>query len=407
MIQRDSDKFGQLFESMPVAALVIERDGDVVRANRAAEATFRAARQMLTECSIGDLFPTFFERPDFRWIGSAATEAGAPAPERWVEVAALALDGTAFMAEILASNLRTSVDESFVVFARTAVAHSPADDEVRRHQDLLCTVQRMEAIGSLAAGVAHDLNNWLSVVLSCTTLALEALSTKDAIRLDLEEAHGAAEYAADLTRRLLAVGGNQTAQQVNVNERLLCAQKLLARLVGKRIQLSMDLKAVGSVQIDPIQLDQILLNLAINARDAMPHGGRLVIETANATFPVDPDNSLTSRDYAVITVTDTGTGMDEATLARIFEPFFTTKASGKATGIGLSTVLGIVKRQNGEIRVRSDVGRGTAFEIYLPCSENVSESDRSTRTRARGPESAGSEPKSQIRKGVRSLRRTG
>jgi two-component system cell cycle sensor histidine kinase/response regulator CckA len=232
--------------------------------------------------------------------------------------------------------------------------------------------QKMEAFGGLAAGIAHDFNNLLTAILGFSELALGREDLATITRGDLEQIHAAGSSAASLTRQLLAFSRKQILQPqiLDLNQLVERIKKLLHRTIGEDIQLVTLLTSpLGRVCADPGQIDQVILNLAINARDAMPAGGTLTI----ATDHVDLDDQHRARHAdglggpcVVISVTDTGIGMDEATLARLFEPFFTTKARDKGTGLGLATVYGIVKQSGGSISVASEPGRGTTFKIYLP-----------------------------------------
>jgi CheY-like chemotaxis protein len=230
----------------------------------------------------------------------------------------------------------------------------------------------MEAIGRLAGGVAHDFNNLLSIILSYTWLTLEDLPSDSPLREDLQQISLAGERAAALTQQLLAFSRQQVLelQVADLNQLVQGMEKLIRRLLGEDIELTMQLgKPLGKIKVDQTQIEQVLLNLAANARDALPNGGSLSIATQNvdriADAPSD-DEGLTAGPYVMLTVTDSGSGMDEVTRARIFEPFFTTKPLGKGTGLGLATVFGIVKQSAGQISVVSAPGGGTTFRVYLP-----------------------------------------
>ena len=254
-------------------------------------------------------------------------------------------------------------------------------------EEQLRVSQKMDAIGALAGGVAHDFNNLMSVVLTYVGFAQEALIQGDPILEDLSEVQKAAERAAALTRQLLAFGRKQIFQPVplDLNHVAEGIDRMLRRVVGERIELVQELAPdLGTTVADPGQLEQVLMNLVINARDAMPDGGKLTIETANievdagiAAMQVEEPGSLMeplhAGSYVMIAVTDTGCGMDEVTRSRLFEPFFTTKAVGKGTGLGLPTVYGIVKQSKGVIRVVSAPGEGSTFTIYLPREKNITE----------------------------------
>lgn len=244
--------------------------------------------------------------------------------------------------------------------------------ERRTLEDQFRQAQKMEAVGRLAGGVAHDFNNLLTVITVYTDMLMADFGVDDPRRADMQEVRKAADAGARLTRQLLAFSRQQVIEpRVVVLEDLVRqTQKLLTHLIGEDIELATQFWSTPCVvHIDPGQLEQVIMNLAVNARDAMPTGGKLTIETA--VVDLDQENSkahwpATTGRYIVLAVSDTGIGMDEPTRAKIFEPFFTTKGPGKGTGLGLATVYGIVKQSGGFIWVHSKPGEGATFKIYLP-----------------------------------------
>jgi len=244
--------------------------------------------------------------------------------------------------------------------------------EKRSLENQFRQAQKMEAVGRLAGGIAHDFNNLLTVIMSYTDMLSEGFSIEDSRADDLDQIRRAAVTASSLTRQLLAFSRQQVIEPrlVNLNDVVSSSEKMLQRLIGEDVELVTILTSDPiAVVIDPSQLEQVIMNLSVNSRDAMPEGGKLTLETTNvamdAEYARDHWPAHAGR-FAMLAVSDTGTGMDEETRARIFEPFFTTKEVGKGTGLGLATVYGIVKHSNGFIWVYSEPGFGTTFKIYLP-----------------------------------------
>jgi two-component system cell cycle sensor histidine kinase/response regulator CckA len=243
--------------------------------------------------------------------------------------------------------------------------------EQKQLQGRLAQSARMEAVGQLASGVAHDFNNLLTIIKGYSSLLLENGSAKGNAHA-AREIQEAADRAAALTRQLLAFGRKQTLQPriLDLNTVVHGLEKMLRRVVTENVELTIDTASkLGSVNADPVHMEQVILNLVVNARDAMPSGGKLIISTGHLISPNDigaDESLLRAGSYITLSVSDTGIGMDATTRARVFEPFFTTKELGKGTGLGLSTVYGIVKQSNGHIAVDSEPGRGTKFTLFLP-----------------------------------------
>jgi PAS domain S-box-containing protein len=266
-----------------------------------------------------------------------------------------------------------------IAFAIDLSARKEAETGRRRAEEALSASeaqlrqsQKMEAVGRLAGGVAHDFNNVLSVILCYAEVILSGLAETDPLRDDIEEIRKAGSRAAALTRQLLLFSRQQVAEAkvLDLHELLTGLERMLTRILGEDVDLALVApKAPGRVKADPSHVEQVIMNLVVNARDAMPTGGKLTIETANVTLADDYAEShvpAKAGEYVMLAVTDTGVGIDKDTQLRIFEPFFTTKEKGKGTGLGLSTVFGIVQQSGGHVWVYSELGVGTTFKVYLP-----------------------------------------
>jgi signal transduction histidine kinase/ActR/RegA family two-component response regulator len=273
------------------------------------------------------------------------------------------------------------------VLNRSENRRASADEALQQSEKLLQQSQKMEAVGLLAGGVAHDFNNALGVMMGYGELILMKVSNDSTMRGHAEGIVAAGRRAAALTRQLLAFSRKEVMQPVvlDLNARVRDIEKMLRRLIGENIEIRFKPEArIGRVNADPGQIDQVLMNIAVNARDAMPHGGVLSIETSNVELDeiaVRQHPQATTGSYVVLSISDNGCGMDKNTLSQIFEPFFTTKESGKGTGLGLSTVYGIVKQNKGHVGVYSELARGTTFKIYLPrIADGVSATAEGTQT---------------------------
>jgi two-component system cell cycle sensor histidine kinase/response regulator CckA len=360
-------RYHELFDGAPVGLIRSLPDGRILAANAAAaRITGFPSVAALLDVSVADLYADISDRA--RVI--AALERGETLQD--LEIQGRRQDGTLIWVSV---NVRPVKDAG----GRTLhYEWSLADITERRQlESQLRQAQKMEAVGQLAGGVAHDFNNLLTVIGGRCYLMLGKLGPDDALRREVELVRGAAERAARLTHQLLAFSRKQVLEPrvLDLNETVTGIEPLLRRLIGEDIEISVACGAeLGRVKADAGQVEQVILNLAVNARDAMPQGGRLVLETANVTVDERaarrvPD--LAPGCYVVLSVTDSGHGMDAATRAQIFEPFFTTKEVGKGTGLGLATVYGIVKQSGGFIEVESEPGRGASFKVYLPRVEEA------------------------------------
>jgi two-component system, cell cycle sensor histidine kinase and response regulator CckA len=301
------------------------------------------------------------------------------------------LDGTQFAVEqrsfpVWRGDKRIGAVISFVDVS----ARRQAEEALRSSEEQLRQAQKMEAIGQLTGGIAHDFNNMLAVILSSASFLARGLAAADPRREDVEEITLAAERAASLTRQLLAFSRKQVLEPrlLDLNQVIGNLEKMLQRLVGENIEVATVLPSgLGTIKADAGQLEQVIINLAVNARDAMRGGGKLRIETANGEVDgSDPNKPAFVQPgiYVLLAVSDTGIGMEAATQQRIFEPFFTTKEKGKGTGLGLSTCYGIVKQSGGYILVDSEPGHGTVFKVYLPRVSDVPQPEAaSSKTPAR------------------------
>ncbi len=346
--------------------ITIDHSGRITEFNKAAERVFGYRRADVMGREMGTLLiPPALQARHREGLARYLATGEGPALGRRLELSAIRADGTEFPVELTITRLPSDGPPMFTGFLRDITERRQLEDELRQ-------AQKMEAVGRLAGGIAHDFNTLLTVIGGRARFALERLTSGTPPRRDLETIIGATTRAEALTRQLLAFGRKQMLkvqvldlEQVVENMRL-----LLERTIREDVLIS-TIVAPGLAQVkaDRTQIEQVIMNLVVNARDAMPQGGRLTIELSNAeldTAYARTRPEVSPGAYVLLAVTDSGVGMDRATQARIFEPFFTTKPPGAGTGLGLATVYGIVKQSNGHIAVYSEPGVGTTFKVYLP-----------------------------------------
>jgi PAS domain S-box-containing protein len=357
--QRLARRFCDLFESSPDAIFVQDLDGNILDANPEACSICSQPRDALVGLNMSRLMPAG---------NLSELLEGAPRLARGevmhTEAIIRAADGSSTPVTISCSKMEFTGQPALLLHARDT-------SEQKKLQEQFYQSQKMEAIGRLAGGIAHDFNNLLTAIIGYNELVLGGLRDMDPLRRSSEEVRKAAERAAHLTKQLLAVSRKQTLQPriVDMNLCVTEIEKMLRRLLGDDVELSViPSPKAACVKADPNQLEQVLMNLAVNARDAMPSGGQLFIRISSVAVnsPLDAAPDLPSGSYIVLRVTDTGVGMSEEVQAQVFEPFFTTKEPGKGTGLGLATCYGIVKQSGGRIVCESAPNRGTTFSIYLP-----------------------------------------
>jgi PAS domain S-box-containing protein len=368
-LSQSADRYRDYFENAKDAIYVHDLAGHYIMVNKAGEDLIGYSREEILQMRISDVVPRHY----LDHIHTRLKEKLADHSLTIYECEAIRKDGSRVPIEVSSRLIyENGVPVAVQGSARDITERKRAEEALRASQLQLQQSQKLEAIGQLAGGVAHDFNNMLTAIMGYTDLSLRRVGLENPIRRNLEETKKAAERAASLVRQLLAFSRKQILEPkvLDLNDVVKDMQKMLTRLIGENIKLATRLETdLGSVKADPCQVEQIIVNLVVNARDAMPRGGRVTIETANVSLDAQTAAkhvAVNQGEYVMLAVSDTGSGMDQETQARIFEPFFTTKEVGKGTGLGLSTVYGIVKQSGGNIWVYSEPGFGTVFKVYLP-----------------------------------------
>jgi two-component system cell cycle sensor histidine kinase/response regulator CckA len=367
---RDSEgRYRLLFERNPLPMWVYDVETlSFLAVNGAVVNSYGYSQEEFLNLTIKDIrpiedIPAFLEK-----ISNASVELNESSTWRHQKK-----DGTIIDVEITSHPLSFAGRRARLVLANDITERKRAEEALQLTEEQLRQALKMEAVGKLAGGVAHDFNNLLTAITGHSEMCLKQLTPQNSLHRHIDQIKKAGDRATALTRQLLAFSRKQILQPevLDLNQIVLELSKMLQRLIGEDIDLLMGLAAdLGKVKADPNQLEQVLMNLVVNARDAMPKGGKLTIETSNVHLSkADRHVSVPAGDYVMLAVSDIGCGMDPETQARIYEPFFTTKEVGKGTGLGLATVYGIVKQSEGSIWAYSEVGLGTTFKIYLPAVE--------------------------------------
>jgi PAS domain S-box-containing protein len=372
LLKASEERFKIYVELSPNAVFVVDENGQYIDVNPAASTITGFSKDELLTMKILDLLPQESQewgKDSFKQLFATGYYQGEAAFKRkngeigYWSLTAVKLSSCMFMGIV------------------TDVTEHKRDEQIKAKLEIrLNQSQKMEAIGQLAGGVAHDFNNKLMTIMGFTELSKMDIHDSDKLLHYLDEIRRAAEHSKDITFRLLAFSRQQVISPLalEANKVIADALKSLSRLIGEHISISLrPYDKLWSIRMDPVQLDQVVMNMAINARDAMPGGGSLVIESRNTTMDTKSCRAIADAvpgDYVLITFSDTGTGMDKETLSHLFEPFFTTKEVGKGTGLGLATIHGIIRQNKGFIDVTSNVGYGTEFKVYIPrFSEQVKE----------------------------------
>ncbi len=366
-VRSSEEKYRTLMEQANDANFILDPAGNVLEVNRRAEVLVGQPGAAILGRSFAELVPPGTERT---WFEKFLTGE----PVRVDNVPMQRAEGKPASVDLSASRVEVGGERFVLVIAHDVTERNRLEEQFRQ-------AQKMEAVGLLAGGVAHDFNNLLTIIHGYSEVVLSTLQPDHPSRPHVAEIRKAGERAAALTRQLLIFGRQQVLAPhvLDLNAIIDDLHKMLQRVIGEDIDLNTNLyPTLGFVKADPGQIEQVVMNLAVNARDAMPRGGKLTIETRNAYLDESycrTHPQVRPGPYVMLAISDTGCGMSEEVKARIFEPFFTTKAKGKGTGLGLAMVFGVIKQSSGHIDVYSEPGLGTAFRIYLPrTSEPVPES---------------------------------
>jgi two-component system cell cycle sensor histidine kinase/response regulator CckA len=361
--------YRRLVETMNEGAVTVSFDGTVLYCN----ARFADLLKLPIEEISGSSLRSHVVESDLSLFDALLKKGGAEGSKD--EVKLKASDAAAVPAYLSMNSLEVYDVPGVSIVVTDLTERRSAEQQLYAKEEQLRQSQKMEAIGQLAGGIAHDFNNLLTAIIGYSQMLLMGLREDDPMRFELREIEGAGKRAAVLTRQLLAVSRKQVLQPevLELNALVGGIENMLHRLIREDIHLSTRLDPeLGRVKADKGQIEQVIVNLVVNARDAMPSGGDLTIETANVTLDLSYASEhaeVFPGPYALLSVSDNGSGMDRETQALIFEPFFTTKEKGKGTGLGLSTVFGIVKQSRGHITVHSEPGKGTTIKVFLPLTD--------------------------------------
>ena len=365
VLTESEEKFRAIFEGSKDGIILVDVDSKRFHmGNKSFCDMVQYTDDEIRQLGIMDIHP----EEDVSWIIEEFDRRGRHEPEKYRDIPVKRKDGSIFWADIKSSPVTIS-GKNFVLGNFRDIT------ELRLLENQLRTSQKMEAVGTLAGGIAHDFNNTLTGIVGYGELLRRRLAGDEKALHDMDEILRCAERAATLTRQLLTFARRQVIDPVNLNLSTLVADlmRFIAKVVGEHIEVKTSLeKNVPTIHADSGQIEQVLMNLCLNARDAMPKGGRLVVETRDVYLDeeyVRQNPYMRTGRYALLTVSDTGIGMDEKTCARVFEPFFTTKGPDKGTGLGLAMVYGIVKQHGGFIHLYSEPGKGTTFKVYFPAIE--------------------------------------